>query len=110
MPELKYLDEVICIVQKALVVGVMHIDYYEVSIKDSGTLGRLLCSKVPPLRVGQEFVAQLIEINFDGTYLLQNPMYELNSDGKYVLKPEFQPPSIPGGGKLVPFPKRPTET
>ena len=102
----KHFDEVLCIVQNSLVLGIMNMDFYEVVVKENGLPGRLLCSKTPPLEDGQEFMSQFLGFDVDGGYLLQNPMYERNANGKLVLKPEFEPPSIPGGGILIPFPER----
>ena len=106
----KQFDEVVCLIRETLISGIMNIDFYEVVVKENGLPGRLLCFKVPALVYGQEFTAQFVDFDVDGNCLLQNLMYERNGDGKLVLKPEFESPNIPGGGILIPFPRRRNET
>jgi hypothetical protein len=110
MSEPELYDDVICIV-KGAPFRCGGIDYYEVIVKDSGKQGSLLCRKMSLLLDGQEFTAQFVTAaTVDGRYILQNPMCERNGEGKFVLKPEFEPPSIPGGGRLIHFPERRNET
>lgn len=84
-------------------------DFYKVFIEATGESATLLCEKISPLAIGDDFSAEFVGISPDGKYILQNPRHEIDEDGNRVIMPLFDHPSIPGGGKLLQFPVRNNE-
>jgi hypothetical protein len=82
--EPKIFTPVMCTIQKAIALNVGDLDYYEVTVKENGATGFLLCANEPHLLEGQEFCAQLVHRDAKGSYILQNSICEFNSDGKLV--------------------------
>lgn len=98
-------ERMLCKVQAIIGLDVCGYDFYEVFIEATGEGATLLCEKISPLTVGEEFLAEYCGVSPDGKYLLQNPVHEMDEDGNWVIMPIFDHPSIPGGGKLLQFRK-----
>ncbi|MDR3613251.1 MAG: hypothetical protein P4L53_06780 [Candidatus Obscuribacterales bacterium] len=69
-------------------------DFFEIVVKENGIGGMLLCAANSGLSTGQEFIAQFVQIDHNGKYIVQ---------GALPIAP-----LVPGGGEIIPFPFDPS--